>query len=150
MACVLSRAEPPLQILSRTLLLSSLFAPLISRLRAPSQPMMLDHHLSAIVHCAQEGVLVADMRAADAPIVYANQTFETITGYSRDEATGKNCRYLQGSDHLQPEIEIVRRALRAGTAAHVQLRNYRKDGSLFWNDLHLVPLGEGGAPTHYV
>ena len=99
---------------------------------------------------AKDGVLVADVRASDAPIIYVNPMFEAITGYSSDEAIGKNCRYLQGSDHLQPEIDIMRQALEAGTAAHVRLRNYRKDGSLFWNDLHLVPLSTGGALTHYV
>lgn len=135
---------------SRNLHLLSVFGPLLTRLRAPSSSAPLEHHLSAIVECAQEGILVADIRASDAPILYVNQTFEAITGYSRGEAIGKNCRYLQGSDHLQPEIAIMRQALRAGTATHVQLRNYRKDGSLFWNDLHLVPLGKSGQSTHYV
>jgi PAS domain S-box-containing protein/diguanylate cyclase (GGDEF)-like protein len=106
---------------------------------------------SAIVEHAQEGILVADVRSADSPIVYVNRAFEAITGYSREETIGKNCRYLQGSDRLQPEIDVVREALAAGEAARVRLRNYRKDGSLFWNDLHLVPVTDpAGAPTHYV
>jgi PAS domain S-box-containing protein/diguanylate cyclase (GGDEF)-like protein len=106
---------------------------------------------SAIVEHAQEGILVADLRSADSPIVYVNRAFETITGYSREETVGKNCRYLQGSDRLQPEIDVVREAIAAGKPARVRLRNYRKDGSLFWNDLHLVPVMDpAGAPTHYV
>jgi PAS domain S-box-containing protein/diguanylate cyclase (GGDEF)-like protein len=102
------------------------------------------------VERAQEGILVADIRAADSRIVYVNSAFETITGYARAEVIGKNCRYLQGSDRLQPEIAVMRAAMAAGTATEVRLRNYRKNGELFWNDLRLVPLGGApGAPTHY-
>ncbi len=113
--------------------------------------MLPDKISSAIVERGQEGILVADIHSADARIVYVNSAFETITGYAREEAIGKNCRYLQGSDRLQPEIGVIRQALAAGAATQVRLRNYRKDGSLFWNDLRLVPIGGGeGAPTHYV
>ena len=99
---------------------------------------------------AQEGILVADIRSADARIIYVNSAFETITGYARTDAIGKNCRFLQGNDRLQPEIAVMRAALTAGTATEVRLRNYRKNGELFWNDLRLVPLGGAdGAPTHY-
>ena len=106
---------------------------------------------SAIVESAHGGILVADIRSADARIIYANRAFETITGYPTEEAIGKNCRYLQGKDRLQPQIGVMRAALAAGKATQVRLRNYRKNGSLFWNDLHLVPISRGaGEPTHYV
>jgi PAS domain S-box-containing protein/diguanylate cyclase (GGDEF)-like protein len=104
---------------------------------------------SAIVEQAPEGIVMADMRLPGARITYVNRAFETITGYSREEAVGKNCRYLQGNDRLQPEVAAIREALAAGAAINVRLRNYRKDGSLFWNDLHLVPLG-AGTPSYYV
>ena len=104
----------------------------------------------AIVDCAQEGILVADVRQADTRIIYVNRAFEAITGYAREEVVGKNCRYLQGSDRLQPEIGSIRQAIAAGAAARVRLRNYRKDGSLFWNDLQLVPIGgAAAAPSYY-
>lgn len=135
---------------NRTLRPPSLLARIGSAWRLSRRSPPWENQLLAIVASATDGVLMADMRAPDAPIVYVNPIFEAITGYSADEAIGKNCRYLQGSDHLQPEIEIMRQALAAGAAAHVRLRNYRKDGSLFWNDLHLVPLGESGKPAHYV
>ena len=110
-----------------------------------------DDIASAIVEHAREGILIADVRSADSRIIYVNRAFETITGYARNEAIGKNCRYLQGSDRLQPEIGVMRSALAAGKATQVRLRNYHKDGRLFWNDLQLVPISDAaGVPTHYV
>ncbi|WP_343039073.1 putative bifunctional diguanylate cyclase/phosphodiesterase [Propylenella binzhouense] len=124
--------------------------PLLPRFGLPYRPTLPENVSSAIVEGAPMGILVADIRSADSRIVYVNNTFEAITGYSRKEAIGKNCRYLQGSDRLQPEIDVIRAALETGEAAQVRLRNYRKDGSLFWNDLHLVPIVDAaGAPTHY-
>lgn len=129
----------------------SLVGPLLSRFGCRSGAALPEGVLFAIVECANQGILVADMRGLDARIVYVNAAFEAISGYSRDEAVGKNCRYLQGSDRLQPDIKVMREALAAGMAAQIRLRNYRKDGSLFWNELHLVPVHDAaGALTHYV
>lgn len=128
----------------RSLVLSAL-----SRVASSPRKLPIEKIQSAIIDGAPEGILVADMQSPGARITYVNRAFETITGYPRDEAIGKNCRYLQGSDRLQPEVATIREALAAGTTAEVRLRNYRKDGSLFWNDLRLVPIG-GSAPTHYV
>ena len=69
------------------------------------------------------------MRAQGQPIVHVNPAFESITGYAAAEAIGKNCRYLQGSDRLQPEIAEIRAALAERRAASVTLRNYRRDGT---------------------
>ena len=80
------------------------------------------------------------MRVRGQPIVQVNPAFEAITGYTADEAIGKNCRYLQGSDRLQPEIAEIRAALTEGRACSVTLRNYRRDGTMFRNALRLVPL----------
>lgn len=98
---------------------------------------------------ASDAVLIADLCRPDQAIVYANDAFERLTGYRRDEVLGKNCRYLQGADRLQPEIDEIRQAIATGTGCEVRLRNYRKDGTLFWNSLRLAPLGPNGAPTHY-
>jgi len=98
-----------------------------------------------------EGVLVADMKARGQPIVYVNRAFETITGYASNEAIGKNCRYLQGSDRLQPEITAIREAIAEGRACSVTLRNYRRDGSMFRNHLSLIPCAaQGGTAGYYV
>lgn len=98
---------------------------------------------------ASDAVLIADIVRPGQAIVYANAAFERLSGYRRDEALGKNCRYLQGADRLQPEVAEIRHAIATGTSCEVRLRNYRKDGTLFWNSLRLTPLGPSGAPTHY-
>lgn len=98
-----------------------------------------------------EGVVIGDLRARGHPIVGVNAAFERITGYSAAEAIGKNCRYLQGSDRLQPEIDEIRAALADRRACSVTLRNYRRDGSMFRNALRLMPLrDERGEATHFV
>jgi len=98
---------------------------------------------------ARDAVLIADITRPGQAIVYANAAFERLTGYRRAEALGKNCRYLQGADRLQPEISQIRETIAAGAGCEFRLRNYRKDGTLFWNNLRLAPLGPAGAPTHY-
>jgi len=98
---------------------------------------------------AGDAILIADIGKPGQAIVYANAAFERLTGYRPDEAIGKNCRYLQGADRLQPEIDHIREAIATGTDCEVRLRNYRKDGTLFWNHVRLTPLGPRGTPTHY-
>ena len=103
-----------------------------------------------ILDLAPVGVLVAELREGE-PLVYINEAFQEITGYGPADALGRNCRYLQGSDRLQPQIPKLREAIRRREAVSVQLRNYRKDGRLFWNALHLAPAcASGTEPTHYV
>ncbi|WP_195908458.1 bifunctional diguanylate cyclase/phosphodiesterase [Novosphingobium sp. Gsoil 351] len=100
---------------------------------------------------SSEGMLIADMRLRGQPIVHVNPAFEAITGYPAVEAMGKNCRYLQGSDRLQPEIAEIRTALVEGREASVTLRNYRRDGTMFRNALRLVPVRDGsGDLTHFI
>jgi PAS domain S-box-containing protein/diguanylate cyclase (GGDEF)-like protein len=103
------------------------------------------------VDISGDAVLVADVAAEGGQIIYANQAFEEITGYSAAEAKGKNCRYLQGNDRLQPEIDVIRSAIHQNQPANVILRNYRKDGRMFWNQLRLTPaLSRTGVATHYI
>jgi diguanylate cyclase (GGDEF)-like protein/PAS domain S-box-containing protein len=98
-----------------------------------------------------DAILIADARAPGFPILYANESFERMTGYTSSEIVGKSCRILQGDDTAQPELEDVRAALRAGLPCRTTLRNYRKDGTLYWNQLTLSPLRDAaGTLTHYV
>lgn len=97
------------------------------------------------------GTVIADALQDDYPIVYVNPAFERLTGYGAAETLGRNCRFLQGEDRDQPEVQELRDALREDQAVNVTLRNYRKDGSLFYNEVTLSPLrDEAGQVTHYV
>ena len=97
------------------------------------------------------GVTIADARQPDLPLIYVNQGFQKITGYSAREAVGRSCRFLQGEDRDQPALDDLRKALRLGEDCIVQLRNYRKDGTLFHNELHISPVhNEAGELTHFV
>ena len=99
----------------------------------------------------RDAVVVANMRERDTPLVWVSEQFSVITGYHRSEVVGKNCRYLQGSDRLQPELDQLREAIRYGKSTTVTLRNYRKDGTWFWNELTLVPQpGEDGTIHYYI
>ena len=103
------------------------------------------------INSATNGILIADARQPDVPTVYCNAAFEKITGYAAEEVLGQNCRFLQGTDHQQPGLDTVRLALRQGTEAKAELRNYRKDGSLFWNELYIAPVRDPqGELTHFI
>ncbi|HRH80051.1 MAG TPA: EAL domain-containing protein [Thiobacillaceae bacterium] len=97
------------------------------------------------------GIVITDPRQPDNPIVYVNPAFERITGYTEAEALGRNCRFLHGDEHDQPGTRQLRQAIGAGQEARVVVRNYRKDGSPFWNELLVAPVrAEDGGITHFV
>jgi diguanylate cyclase (GGDEF)-like protein/PAS domain S-box-containing protein len=107
--------------------------------------------LQRAVESSINGVVIADAIAPDLPIIYVNPAFESMTGYSAQETIGRNCRFLQGSLRQQPELDVLREALRNQTDCNVILRNQRKDGSLFWNHLFLSPVRDRkGRLTHFV
>jgi len=93
-----------------------------------------------VFEAVPNGIMITDAVAEDMPIVYVNRAFEELTGYPSDEVIGKNCRFLQGTDKDQPQLHDLRTALQQGQACRVTLRNYRKDGSLFWNELNISPV----------
>jgi PAS domain S-box-containing protein len=113
---------------------------------AQDQLFQINHAIEA----ADTGVVIADATLADTPIIYVNSGFERMTGYSRDEVKGKNCRFLQGDDRDQPELEVLREMLNAARPGKVLLRNYRKDGTLFWNELRITPIFSQGSLTHFI
>ena len=103
------------------------------------------------IEAANNGIAIADMRMPSQPIIYTNPAFERITGYSASEMLGMNCRILQGEDKFQLEIAEISQAIQEGRECKVLLRNYRKDGSLFWNELSVAPVvDQDGLITHYV
>ena len=106
--------------------------------------------LEAALKATRDGVVVVDALADDAPMVYVNPAFEQMTGYTEAELLGRNCRFLQGDDRRQRAVTELRDAIDAGCACEVLLRNYRKDGSLFWNQLRLQPFEEQGRVRWWV
>ena len=103
-----------------------------------------------LVESSPEGVVLIDVQGADHPVVYVNPAFETLTGYSAAELIGRNLRLLQADDREQDGRHRLRDAMSRGETCRVLLRNYRKDGSLFWNEMTVVPLRHpDGCVTHY-
>lgn len=85
-------------------------------------------------------MVVTDPAQDDNPIVFVNEAFQRLTGYHRDEIIGRNCRFLQGPDTDRGMVAKVRTAIERGEAVDVDLLNYRKDGSTFWNALSMSPV----------
>ncbi|GAB4181699.1 MAG: hypothetical protein Fur0039_26480 [Rhodocyclaceae bacterium] len=97
------------------------------------------------------GVMVTDARAADHPILYVNRGFETITGYAREKALGRNGRFLLGGLLGQAELDPIRRALREGAESRSVIRIVCADGGVRWNRLSVAPVrDENGRLTHFI
>lgn len=103
-----------------------------------------------LVESSPEGVVLIDALNPERPVVYANRGFEALTGYTADELLGRNLRFLQGEDREQDARHRLREALAKGESCRVLLRNYRKDGTLFWNEMNVMPLLDAdGRVTHF-
>lgn len=108
--------------------------------------------LSRAMDSSLNGVMITSSTQLDHPIVYVNPAFERITGYSAEEVIGQSGRFLVRDDFNQRGLGTIREALRCRREAHAILRNYRKDGSLFWNELFIAPVRDesGSMTTHFV
>ncbi len=103
-----------------------------------------------LVESSPEGVVLIDAQGSDHPVVYVNPAFQALTGYSAAELIGRNLRLLQADDREQDGRHRLRDALSRGATCRVLLRNYRKDGSLFWNEMTVMPLRHpDGCVTHF-
>jgi sigma-B regulation protein RsbU (phosphoserine phosphatase) len=103
------------------------------------------------IEAASVGIVIADARQPHYPNIYVNPALSRITGYSREELLGRNLKILQGPETEEAAKETIRQALRQGTSCEVVLRNYRKNGTPFWNELLLSPVRDGqGVVTHYI
>ncbi|MBD2175544.1 PAS domain S-box protein [Pseudanabaena sp. FACHB-1998] len=120
----------------------------ISDRKKVEETLLLQERAIAASH---NGIVITDHRLLNNPIVFVNPAFEKITGYSEIDVVGKNCRFLQGNDIFQPEKEIIRTAIQSGTSCTVVMRNYRKDGTLFWNELNISPIfSDDGLVSHFI
>jgi diguanylate cyclase (GGDEF)-like protein/PAS domain S-box-containing protein len=126
--------------------------------------LMVNRHLTSVreseaalklrdraIESSVNAIVITDARAPGEPIVYVNPAFERITGFSAAEAVGRDWIFLYGDDADQPGLEGIRAALRNQREGHAVLRNYRKDGSLFWNELFVAPVRDpDGGVSHFV
>ena len=112
-------------------------------------PGLIPQVLSKILDSCVNGVSLADPDQEDMPLVYVNKAFETITGYTLAEVVGKNCRFLQGKEHDQTEVNKLREAIKDKKSVEVTLHNYRKNGELFYNHLLMSPLFDSNGNLLY-
>jgi len=104
-----------------------------------------------IAHEQEIGLVLTDARAGDLPICYANPAFERISGYPLEDLLGNNCRMLHGAERDQPGLDQIREGLRRGGSVKTHLRNYRKDGEAYWEQVSISPIrGADGGITHYM
>jgi PAS domain S-box-containing protein len=107
--------------------------------------------LERLVDASEDGIVVAEQEGDENILIYVNKGFERLTGYSADEILYRDCRFLQNEDRDQSPLEDIRKALAEGRPCRAVLRNYRKDGTLFWNELSITPVfDEDDNLTYYI
>ena len=107
--------------------------------------------LAVAVNSVSLGVTIVDATAPDYPIIFANPAFEAMTGYPRPEVLGRNCRFLQGPESDPETVDRMRAAVHAWQPFQGTLLNYRRDGTPFWSELTISPVGQGpGGARHFI
>ena len=107
--------------------------------------------MQLVVNASNDGIVIAEREGKDKPLIYVNPAFERLTGYTLDEILYQDCRFLQAGDRDQPALMAIRDALESGGSCREILRNYRKDGSHFWNELSLSTVyNEADKQTYFV
>lgn len=110
----------------------------------------LNNLLSQAIDVSPVGVTIADINKPDEPLIYANSFFYKLTGYTESEVIGRNCRFLQGKNSNREARIIIRDAINARHKVEVELLNYKKDGTEFWEKLFLSPIFIDGECRAYV
>lgn len=107
--------------------------------------------LQLMVNASNDGVVVAEQEGEDNILIYVNEAFERLTGYSADDILYQDCRFLQMGDREQPGLDLVRQAIAERRPTRQVVRNYRKDGSMFWNELSITPVfNEADQLTYFI
>lgn len=103
------------------------------------------------IQASHDGIVISEQEGDDHILIYVNPAFERLTGYTADEILYQDCRFLQADDRDQPGVVAIRKALAKGEAVRTVVRNYRKDGSMFWNELSITPVyDEETELTYYI
>ncbi len=96
--------------------------------------------LQLVIDASNDGIVVAEQEGDDNILIYANPAFERLTGYAAEDILYQDCRFLQGEDRDQAGLDAIRQAVKAQQPCRQIIRNYRKDGSAFWNELSITPV----------
>jgi len=112
-------------------------------------PCIIPSVLTQILNTCVNGITLSDPDQPDNPIVFANQVFTRMSGYEEADIIGRNCRFMHGDDRDQPGLQQIREALANNEGTEVVLRNYRRDGSLFHNQLTIQPLRDDNGKLLY-
>jgi len=109
------------------------------------------HLRDRAIQATSQGIVITDPNQPDSPIIYVSPSFERMAGYASTEVISRNCRFLQGKDTDTAVVAQMREAIRTAQSCNVELLNYRKDGTPFWNELSLTPVrDEAGRLTHFI
>ncbi|MBA1202548.1 PAS domain S-box protein [Pseudomonas capeferrum] len=107
--------------------------------------------LQAVIDASNDGIVVAEQEGDDNILIYVNSAFERLTGHDANDILYQDCRFLQGDDRDQLARLRVRKAIAEGKPCREVLRNYRKDGSVFWNELSITPVfNDADQRTYYI
>ena len=107
--------------------------------------------LQLVIDASNDGIVVAEQEGDDNILIYANAAFERLTGYPCDDILYQDCRFLQGSDRAQIGLQAIRDAVKEQKPCRQIIRNYRQDGSAFWNELSITPVfNEGDQLTYFI
>jgi PAS domain S-box-containing protein len=94
--------------------------------------------LQMVINASNDGIVIAEKEGdQDNILIYVNPAFERLTGYTSEEILYQDCRFLQSGDRDQEALTSIRAALKGQGSCREILRNYRKDGTPFWNELSL-------------
>lgn len=111
----------------------------MSSIKNSTNPLIRPDLLQALIDNAQHSISIAEREGDDTILLYVNQAFERMTGYTADECLYKDCRFLQGDDKQRQVNKKIHKAIEDQVPVRVVLRNYKKDGTLFWNELTITP-----------
>jgi PAS domain S-box-containing protein len=107
--------------------------------------------LQLVINASNDGIVVTEQEGEDSIMIYANKAFERLTGFPVDDILYRDCRFLQANDRQQPGVEVLRTAIASRQPCRQILRNYRKDGSAFWNELSITPVfNEADQLTYFI
>ena len=107
--------------------------------------------LQLVLDASNDGIVIAEKEGDENILIYANPAFQRLTGYSDDEILYQDCRFLQGDDRDQVSLSAIREAINNNKPCRQIVRNYRKDGTAFWNELSITPVfNDADQLTYYI